>query len=458
MENENALTMYEGERSPLVKCFRPTLTERGRIKIGIKGKWRPTKDGKSQYQLPEKVDHFILTKMSRKSTKVGEDQNFVEDKDLMESLPKDKNGKLTSIPIKLLYDDVTLNVQTFLSCYKGKTDLFCFGDGATASRSTGKGKKREQHSCPCQYLDPENREINQGDPICKINTKLMCEIQGQKELGGIWVFRSSSYHTGKELPGTLFYIALKSNGTLAGLKLNLVLTQRTGKHGHIFIVSAIYPGDENMVIDEATKIVEKRAMFKESFKLQEQVARKQLMSNLDIENLEEAQIEEIVDDFYPEVAEQNPPVDGEVIQDTDEMPTIEDGVNTETGEIIEEKEAPPPEPTKAELTEAYFNEHMAELCMQKPFGGLKFSDLKKKDKNWVYERMTAPPVEEEVTNTSSANSEDVEVEGVGIGKTSSPVEEAPKKETKQSKTKEPEKSFIEIPGPDSENENKDGWG
>ncbi len=41
--------------------------------------------------------------------------------------------------------------------------------------------------------------------------------------------------------------------------------------------------------------------------------------------------------------------------------------------------------------------------------------------------MTAPPVEEEVTNTSSANSEDAEVKGVGIGKTSSPVEEAPKR-------------------------------
>ena len=364
---------YEEGRHPIVQGFIPRLTERGKIKIGVKGEWRTTKDGKSQYQLPQKLDHFVITKMVRKSVEVGKDQNFVEDTELMKLLPKDSNGKLTSIPIKLLYNDLFLNVQTRLTCYKSRKELLCYGDGIAAFRKTDKESAqgdREKINCPCKYSNPEYQKENKNDPVCKINTRLQCEIEGQKELGGVWVFRSTSYYTAIELPSALQYISLKSGGVLAGLKLNLVLTQRTVEQGNIYIVTVIYPGDEDALMEESCKLIEKRAIFRETIQLQETMARKQLMAKYEIEDTE---VEDFVDEFHPE----------EAIKEADE--------------VVEQSNEPEPKPTFEELTEEYYNNNYQDICLEKPFGGKKFKDLKKKDLEWVIERMKGKPdVEPEV--------------------------------------------------------------
>ncbi|KKM71947.1 hypothetical protein LCGC14_1425380, partial [marine sediment metagenome] len=387
----------ETNRSPLVKGLTPRLPERGKIKIGIKGQWIKSSKG-NEFQPPQKLDHFLITRTVRDGDKTA---NFIEDTELMDLLKKehaDADGKLRRIPIRLLFNDVGLNVQTRYASYKGRKTLFCTGDGELATRNYGKNGFTEIE-CPCKYKDPEHQKEHQDDPRCKIATRFQCEIVGCEEVGGVFIFRSTSYNTGIELPSSLQYLSVLTSGILIGLDLMLVMAPRTKEQGNIHVVSVIYPGSRTELKEAAIKLLESDTVYNVRHNLVEARARKMLVANNELEEY----IEEITEEHYPEEAKKEPPSDAE----------LEDTVDKETGEIQEEGKppsAPPepnPKPTKAELTEAYYNDHYAELCMEKQFGGLKFSDLKKKDKNWVYDRMTSPPTDEGKTETVDDNGETV---------------------------------------------------
>ncbi len=59
---------------------KPSLPERGKIKIGKKGEPRTSKGG-TKYSPPVKLEHFIITGMDR-----GEDENYIPDVALMEAI------------------------------------------------------------------------------------------------------------------------------------------------------------------------------------------------------------------------------------------------------------------------------------------------------------------------------------------------------------------------------------
>ncbi|MBE0505873.1 MAG: hypothetical protein IBX50_04025, partial [Marinospirillum sp.] len=104
-----------------VKNLTPGLVERGKIKIGMKGAARTSGSG-STFQMPKKLDHFLVTSMDR-----GNDNNYLIDQRIMEML----GSNPTEIPVKLVYDDPELNFPTRYAMYNGKT-LQCTGDGNIA--------------------------------------------------------------------------------------------------------------------------------------------------------------------------------------------------------------------------------------------------------------------------------------------------------------------------------------
>lgn len=450
------------EKSMLVKGLTPRLPERGKIKIGIKGQWIESKEGNS-FQPPKKLDHFIITKTVRGEDKLA---NFVEDTALMTLLKgeyADPDGKLRRIPIRLLFNDIGLNVQTRYAAYKGRKTLLCSGDGKSATKNDGKGGFTEVE-CPCKHKDPVYQAEHPKETKCKLTTRFQCEIVGCEEVGGVFIFRSTSYNIGVELPSSIAYIDTLTTGVLIGLDLTLVIGPRTTEKGIIHVVTVIYKGSRTDLKEAAIKLLESDTVYSKRHELVEIRARKMLVSTNELQEYLGDNAEDITAEHYPEEAEKDVP---------DEIPTIKDSVDTGTGEVFEEEEKP--KPTKAQLTEQYFNDNFADLCTKKPFGGLKFSDLKKKDKDWVYAQMTAEQEPEQVEQEEVIEPENVHTEEVlekeEPAKTLPPAKEVPgldedetsyrlnsvieeKKTKTKSKTKEPEKGFIEIPGTGKDN----GWG
>src|SRR3954464_7329989 len=124
MADDNQHLVITGPRRQMaIKNLFPQLPERGKIKIGKKGPVRQSGGGRD-FQPPVKLDHFIVTSLTR-----GEDGNFLPDKAIMDKL----GPKPTEIPIRLIYDDPTLNFPTRYACYIGRA-LWCSGDGEVAVR------------------------------------------------------------------------------------------------------------------------------------------------------------------------------------------------------------------------------------------------------------------------------------------------------------------------------------
>ena len=166
----------------MIKNLVPRLAERGKIKIGEKGEVRKSRDGK-EFMLPKKLDHFIITTLHRDAA-----GRLMLDKELMARFTPKDNGKITELPIRLLYDDIELNFQTRYACYSGNK-CWCSGDAETAQRLQN-GKYIEV-PCPCERREP----TYQGKDICKANGTLSVLLQGVNRIGGVWKFRTTSYNT-----------------------------------------------------------------------------------------------------------------------------------------------------------------------------------------------------------------------------------------------------------------------
>lgn len=196
-----------------IKNLVPGLVERGKIKIGIKGKWVKSQGPQGrEFQIPQKLDHFVVTSMLRDP----KTNNFMLDNQIMEMLGADP----TEIPIRLLYDDIELNFQTRYGCYVGN-QLFCYGDGETAQELKQDGS-RAAVSCTCERQDPLYGKRDK----CKVNGTLSVIIDRADVVGGVWKFRTTSFNSVVNLLGSLTLIK-RIAGCLAGLPLNMTLAPKT---------------------------------------------------------------------------------------------------------------------------------------------------------------------------------------------------------------------------------------
>lgn len=224
-----------------IKGLVPQLAERGKIKCGGLGEKRK-KQGKDEYfRLPQKHDHFTITLLQR-----NEAGDLISDKTLMEKI-NPNGGKLTEIPVRLLYNDPELNFPTRLACYKGSR-AWCTGNGEWAQRfeqgeSSAPGKYGRV-PCPCERWDPLYTKPDK----CRSLGTLQVMIDGVERVGGVWKFRTTSYNSITNLLSSMALILQVTGGRLAGLPLSLVLSPKTvtvpatGQPMVVFVASLEYRG------------------------------------------------------------------------------------------------------------------------------------------------------------------------------------------------------------------------
>lgn len=309
------------QKSLSIKNVMPGLVERGKIKIGMKGEWRKKKDG-GQFQLPKKLDHFIITSLER-----GEDNNLVKDAAFHELIDDNEPKQLK---IRLLYDAIDLNFQTRYACYAGRT-LSCSGDGESARHLKSK-TEYEDIPCPCPRQAPDYA----GKDKCKINGTLSALLDEAQSVGGVWKFRTTSYNSVIGILSSLSLIKTFTGGALAGLPLIMTIQPKTvpnpidGKLQTIQIVNIEFIGNIQTLKEAGLKLLIENK--KHEIRVDNIEAEVRKLLTYEPQDLNDT-VEETINEFYPD-------------QNAEETPAL---VDPEKGKAPEnKKEAPVPDQGKKE--------------------------------------------------------------------------------------------------------------
>lgn len=287
----------------MIRGITPRLSEGGKIKIGRKGEW--ARSGK--FQLPQKLDHFLVTTMERE-----ESGNFAINTEIMDALPQGADGKVREIPIVLHSDDIDEVFPTSYARYAGRT-CACRGDGETATqwevkegRRTGATKSKD---CPC-----DQREMD--PPRCKPTGVLHCSIaiEGLAVAGSVYKWRTTSIISIQEMIGSLLHIK-QTCGVFRGLPLTLCLKPvRVNPKGAP--QSTVYTGyvelrakDLQTVQQQALQMAQMRQALQcdDQRNLQ---AYRALLSDPSEDNETDVEQRDIADEFYPPVDAPGPLQDG----------------------------------------------------------------------------------------------------------------------------------------------------
>jgi len=183
----------------------------GRISIGKVVE----KNGK---RLPEKDDQFTITSQ-------------VQSRDgwllhpLNEELRNGQDGKLRSIPIRLLFNEPDLNFRADYSLFDRNSGRpLCVGNGETCKRLTKDGIQ----SLPCP--SPDGCSLAQGN-TCKPYGRLNVVVGDDDPLGS-FVFRTTGFNSIRTLAARLQYFRAISGNRLACLPLELRLRGKSTRQSH----------------------------------------------------------------------------------------------------------------------------------------------------------------------------------------------------------------------------------
>lgn len=254
----------------------------GRISIGRVVE----KNGK---RLPEKDDQFTIT------SQVQNRDGWVNHPFDEELRNKSGNGKLRSIPVRVLFNDPDLNLRAEYSLFDRQSGRpLCVGNGETCRRYTASGVQ----SLPCP--SPDACELAKGG-LCKPYGRLNVKIGDDDELG-TFIFRTTGFNSIRSLAARLSYYQAVSGNLLACLPLELRLRGKSTTLSHR---SAIYYVDltvrEGLTLEEAISEalqnnLRRKAGGYDQLALDE--AASQGFGNAAFEENEE-EIAEIVEEFFP---------------------------------------------------------------------------------------------------------------------------------------------------------------
>jgi len=189
----------------------------GRISIGR----MVEKNGK---RLPEKDDQFTIT--SQVQTKDGW-VNHPLDEELRK---QSTNGKIRSIPVRMLFNDPDLNLRAEYSMFDRQNGRpLCVGNGETCRRSTENGIE----TLPCP--SPDHCPLAKGG-LCKPYGRLNVKIGDDDELG-TFIFRTTGFNSIRSLAARLSYYQAVSGNLLSCLSLQLRIRGKSTTQSHR---SAIY--------------------------------------------------------------------------------------------------------------------------------------------------------------------------------------------------------------------------
>lgn len=183
----------------------------GRISIGK----LVEKNGK---RLPEKDDQFTITSQMQ-----SRDGWLLHP--LNEELRNGQDGKLRSIPIRLLFNEPDLNFRADYSLFDRNTGRpVCVGNGETCKRQCEDGIK----SLPCP--SPDGCPLAKGN-ACKPYGRLNVAIGDDDPLGS-FVFRTTGFNSIRTLTARLHYLKAISGNRLACLPLELRLRGKSTRQSH----------------------------------------------------------------------------------------------------------------------------------------------------------------------------------------------------------------------------------
>ena len=187
----------------MIKGLAITPPVLGRISIGK----IVEKNGK---RLPEKDDQFTIT--SQIQTKDGWVKHPL-DEQLRE---KAQNGKLRTIPVRMIFNEPELNLRAEYTLFDRQTGRpVCTGNGETCQRLGQNGI--EQHPCPSPDLCP----LAQGG-LCKPYGRLYVNLDESDEFG-TFIFRTTGFNSIRTLAARLSYYHAASGNLLSCLPLQLTL-------------------------------------------------------------------------------------------------------------------------------------------------------------------------------------------------------------------------------------------
>ena len=173
---------------------------------------------KNGIRLPEKDDQFTITSQVQ-----SRDGWLLHPRN--EELRKGQDGKLRSIPIRLLFNEPDLNFRADYSLFDRTTGRpLCVGNGETCKRLTKGGIQ----SLPCP--SPDGCSLAQGG-ACKPYGRLNVVIGDDDPLGS-FVFRTTGYNSIRTLAARLHYLQAISGNRQACLPLELRLRGKSTRLSH----------------------------------------------------------------------------------------------------------------------------------------------------------------------------------------------------------------------------------
>lgn len=285
----------------MIKGLAITPPVLGRISIGK----IVEKNGK---RLPEKDDQFTIT--SQIQNKDGWVKHPLDEQLRI----KAQNGKLRTIPVRMIFNDPELNLRAEYTLFDRQTGRpVCVGNGETCQRLTQQGV--EQLPCPSPDLCP----LAQGGQ-CKPYGRLHVNLDDSDELG-TFIFRTTGYNSIRTLAARLNYYHAASCGLLSCLPLQLTLR---GKSTIQSYRTPVYYVDltlrDGVCLKEAIQMAkEMDQQSKDAGFYQEALdfIAKAGFNNAVFE-LQEDEGMQIAEEFYPEMGEQadNPHIEEQQRQNT----------------------------------------------------------------------------------------------------------------------------------------------
>jgi hypothetical protein len=242
-------------------------------------------------RLPEKDDQFTLT------SQVQNRDGWVLHP-LDEQLRRAAEGqKLRSIPVRMLFNDPTLNLRADYSLFDRTSGRpRCVGNGETCRRMEKDGVV--QHACP----GPDACPFAMGE--CKAYARLNVVVgDGEDDALGSFVLRTTSFNTIRTIAARLQYFSAVSGGRLACMPLELKLRGKSTAMSHrsaIFYVDLVVRTGltlEQAIAEAIQKDEARRAGGMDQEALDE--AARRGFANGAFEDLAE-DVPAVVEEFYPQ--------------------------------------------------------------------------------------------------------------------------------------------------------------
>lgn len=246
---------------------------------------------KNDKWLPEKDDSFTLT------TQIQNRSGWMLHPLHQRYSEGAANGKIRSIPVKVLFNDSDLNLRAEYSAFDRSTGRpICVGNGEMAKR-VGEGGIEE---VPCPSPERCRFAYEQG---CKLYGRLNVQIDGQNDELGSFIFRTTGYNSVRTLAARLRYFEAASGGHTRHLPLQLRLRAKSTTQSYrtpVYYVDLTLREEDTLT--EAVKAAHLEAERYNQAGVDtlnlENIAR-QLLQNGQFEDGEE-EVPLLLEEFYPE--------------------------------------------------------------------------------------------------------------------------------------------------------------